>query len=97
MAILETEIAPRVPETVLPKVDGQEIDSGKTIYPPIEDVFTALNLCPFDKTRVRTYTMHIDQFEYHILTLWYPQVVIIGQDPYHGERAEVVVQNSFKH
>eukprot|EP01036_Dinobryon_divergens_P027089 gene27089-35804_t len=40
---------------------GQEIDSGKTIYPPSEDVFTALNLCPFDKTRV----VIIGQDPYH--------------------------------
>ena len=34
-----------------------------TIYPPVEDIFSALNKCPFDKVKV----------------------VIIGQDPYHGQ------------
>jgi uracil-DNA glycosylase len=35
----------------------------KTIYPEQKNIFQALNLCPFNKTKV----------------------VIIGQDPYHGE------------
>ena len=37
--------------------------SGRTIYPPGPLIFNALNLCPFEQTRV----------------------VIIGQDPYHGD------------
>ncbi len=41
----------------------QEQDNGKTIYPPREDIFNALNLTPFDQVKV----------------------VILGQDPYHGE------------
>lgn len=40
-----------------------ETNSGKIIYPPGKDIFSALNLTPFDKVKV----------------------VIIGQDPYHGE------------
>ena len=39
-----------------------EYDS-QTIYPPKEDLFSALNLTPFEKVKV----------------------VILGQDPYHGE------------
>jgi len=39
-----------------------ERDRG-TIFPPSDEVFTALNVCPFDKVKV----------------------VIIGQDPYHGQ------------
>ena len=35
----------------------------RTIYPPLPNVFTALNLCPFKDIKV----------------------VILGQDPYHGE------------
>lgn len=35
-----------------------------TIYPPVELIFNAFNLCPFNQIKV----------------------VIIGQDPYHGER-----------
>lgn len=41
----------------------QEDQSGKTIYPPRENIFEALNLTPFEKVKV----------------------VILGQDPYHGE------------
>ena len=40
-----------------------EIHSGKKIYPPMREVFSALDHCPLDQVRV----------------------VIIGQDPYHGE------------
>ena len=41
------------------------VDDSKThiIYPPVNNVFSALNLCPYEKIKV----------------------VIIGQDPYHGE------------
>ena len=42
-------------------VRGEYIN--KKVYPKLEDVFRAFDLCPFDKTKV----------------------VIIGQDPYHGE------------
>ena len=31
---------------------SQEISSGKVVYPPSDDVFTALNICPFDKIKV---------------------------------------------
>ena len=40
-----------------------ELQSGKRIYPPMREVFSALDYCPLDQVRV----------------------VIIGQDPYHGE------------
>ena len=40
-----------------------ERSAGTTIYPPQEDTFAALNLCPLDKVKV----------------------VIVGQDPYHGQ------------
>ena len=40
-----------------------ELRSGKLIYPPMRDVFSALDHCPLDQVRV----------------------VVIGQDPYHGE------------
>lgn len=42
---------------------SQEKASGKTIYPPSDQIFSAFDLTPFDKVKV----------------------VIIGQDPYHGE------------
>ena len=64
---------------------GQEIDSGKTIYPPSEDVFTAFNLCPFDKTRVRTSILSICCTYIHSSRPLCVKVVIIGQDPYHGK------------
>ena len=40
-----------------------ELQSGKKIYPPMREIFSALDHCPLDQVRV----------------------VIIGQDPYHGE------------
>jgi uracil-DNA glycosylase len=40
----------------------EERKRGMVIYPPPQDIFAALNLCPLDKV----------------------QVVIVGQDPYHG-------------
>lgn len=40
----------------------QESNSGQNIFPPQKQIFTALNLTPFDKVKV----------------------VILGQDPYHG-------------
>lgn len=40
-----------------------EIQNGKRIYPPMREIFNALDHCPLDQVRV----------------------VIIGQDPYHGE------------
>ena len=40
-----------------------EIQAGKRIYPPMREVFSALDHCPLDQVRV----------------------VVIGQDPYHGE------------
>ncbi len=39
-----------------------DIKSGKQVYPPSNQIFSAFDHCPFEKT----------------------QVVIIGQDPYHG-------------
>lgn len=41
----------------------QELEQKKTIYPPVNEVFSAFNSTPFHKTKV----------------------VIIGQDPYHGQ------------
>ncbi len=41
----------------------QEYNAGKTIYPPEELYFNAMNLTPFEEVKV----------------------VILGQDPYHGE------------
>ncbi|MXW07803.1 MAG: uracil-DNA glycosylase [Gammaproteobacteria bacterium] len=40
-----------------------ELRAGKRIYPPMREVFNALDHCPLDRVRV----------------------VVIGQDPYHGE------------
>ncbi|MXZ56344.1 MAG: uracil-DNA glycosylase [Gammaproteobacteria bacterium] len=40
-----------------------ELRAGKRIYPPMGEIFSALDYCPLDQVRV----------------------VIIGQDPYHGE------------
>ncbi|MCY3541154.1 MAG: uracil-DNA glycosylase [Gammaproteobacteria bacterium] len=40
-----------------------ELQAGKRIYPPMREIFSALDYCPLDQVRV----------------------VIIGQDPYHGE------------
>ncbi|MXZ44438.1 MAG: uracil-DNA glycosylase [Gammaproteobacteria bacterium] len=40
-----------------------ELKAGKRIYPPMREVFSALDHCPLDQVRV----------------------VVIGQDPYHGE------------
>ena len=40
-----------------------EITSGKKVFPPMREIFSALDHCPLDQVRV----------------------VIIGQDPYHGE------------
>lgn len=41
----------------------EELQSGKTIYPPREKIFEAFRLTPFENVKV----------------------VLIGQDPYHGE------------
>lgn len=40
-----------------------ELQAGKRIYPPMREVFSALDHCPLNQVRV----------------------VVIGQDPYHGE------------
>ena len=40
-----------------------ELQAGKKIYPPMREIFSAMDHCPLDQVRV----------------------VIIGQDPYHGE------------
>lgn len=40
-----------------------ELQAGKRVYPPMREVFSALDHCPLEQVRV----------------------VVIGQDPYHGE------------
>lgn len=40
---------------------SDELKSGKCVYPPSKDVFTALNLCPFDNIKV----VIIGQDPYH--------------------------------
>lgn len=42
---------------------SKEIEEEKEIFPPLNQIFRALELCPVEKTKV----------------------VILGQDPYHGE------------
>jgi hypothetical protein len=56
----------------------------QTVYPPAKDLFSAFNLCPLDQVKV---TLHACTGIFgELLTnpLYVPQVVVIGQDPYHG-------------
>jgi hypothetical protein len=52
----------------------KEKKAGKKIFPPEEEIFSAFNLCPFKEVLVDLKAL-ISQVK----------VVIIGQDPYHGE------------
>ena len=62
-----------------------------SVYPPEEQIFSAFNLCPFDKIKVRNLMIRVDEYiawnfrilKRHLLRAL--QVVIIGQDPYHGQ------------
>jgi uracil-DNA glycosylase len=61
----KTILGPYLNTTEFRKIDDfvQYEQRAQTIYPPSDEIFAALNKCPFDKVKV----------------------IIIGQDPYHGQ------------
>ena len=72
-------------------VDGEM--SRHTVYPPVNDIFTALNLCSFDNCRVVIIGMVYlwSSFYYQLFCFCFISMhpfvylsLLIGQDPYHG-------------